>query len=82
MFSLILLSELGDKSQVAILALAADSVLPIMVFVGAITAFVVMNAVGIIFGDRVVCRMPTELVRRATGIIFTGFGLLVLFHII
>ena len=50
MFSLVLFSELGDKSQIAILALAAQSLFPIMVFLGSITAFLIINSIGVLAG--------------------------------
>lgn len=78
MFSLVLFSELGDKSQITILALAAQSLFPIWVFVGAIGGFLIVNALGAVAGDRTAARIPMEKVRLATGFIFLAFGVLVI----
>jgi putative Ca2+/H+ antiporter (TMEM165/GDT1 family) len=82
MFSLVLLSELGDKSQITILALAAQSLFSIMVLIGALGGFFVVNAVGALAGNRAASRIPMNKVRLTTGLVFILFGLLVLFGVI
>jgi putative Ca2+/H+ antiporter (TMEM165/GDT1 family) len=82
MFFLILLSELGDKSQLAILALAAGSAFPVVVFIGALTAFILVDTIGVGFGGRIASKVPTKKVRATAGIVFFAFGLLILFQII
>ncbi|MHA2423405.1 MAG: TMEM165/GDT1 family protein [Candidatus Thorarchaeota archaeon] len=81
MFSLVLLSELGDKSQITILALAAQSTFAIMVFLGSIMGFLIVNSVGALAGDRVAARIPLKVVKRIVGLIFIVFGILVVFGI-
>ena len=81
MFSLVLFSELGDKSQITILALAAQSFYPlysIMVFIGALGGFLIVNAIGALAGDRAAARIPMDRVRLATGLVFIFFGVFVL----
>ena len=82
MFSLVLLSELGDKSQIATLALAAQSLFPVMVFIGAIIGFLVVNSIGAFAGNSIAERIPLKLVRRVVGLVFILFGLLVIFGIL
>lgn len=82
MFSLVLFSELGDKSQIAILALAAQSVFPIMVLLGAMGGFLIVNALGAIAGDRAAARITMNKVKMITGLVFLLFGILVLTGII
>ena len=82
MFSLVLLSELGDKSQITILALAANSSFFIMVFIGSIIGFLIVNSVGAIAGDRVAARIPLKAVKRIVGIVFISFGVLIVFGIL
>jgi len=77
MFSLVLFSELGDKSQITILALAAQSSFAIMVFIGSIIAFLIVNSIGAIAGDRVSAHIPLKTVKRVVGLIFILFGLFV-----
>jgi putative Ca2+/H+ antiporter (TMEM165/GDT1 family) len=79
MFSLVLLSELGDKSQITILALAAQSDFPFVVFLGSIIAFVIVNSIGALAGNHAAERIPMKTIKIVVGIIFILFGLLVIF---
>ena len=78
MVSLVLFSELGDKSQIAILALTVQSTFPLLVFIGALMGFLVVNIIGAYAGDRVADRVPVSTIRKVTGIVFIAFGILVL----
>jgi putative Ca2+/H+ antiporter (TMEM165/GDT1 family) len=82
MFSLVLMSELGDKSQITILALATQTPFAIMVFVGSIIGFLIVNALGAWAGDRVAARIPLKVVKKVVGIIFVLFGLFIVMGII
>jgi putative Ca2+/H+ antiporter (TMEM165/GDT1 family) len=82
MFSLVLVSELGDKSQIATLALAAQSAFPIMVFLGAIIGFLIVNSIGAYAGTNIAERIPIKIVKRVVGVIFILFGILVTFGIL
>ncbi|MGY5854339.1 MAG: TMEM165/GDT1 family protein [Candidatus Thorarchaeota archaeon] len=82
MVSLVLFSELGDKSQIAALALAAQSIYPIMVFAGALIGFLIVNALGAIAGDRIAGITSMKHVKRVAGIVFIIFGFAVLLGIL
>jgi len=82
MFSLVLLSELGDKSQIATLALAAQSAFPLMIFIGAIIGFFIINSIAVLAGESIAERIPIKAVKRVVGIIFILFGLLVIFGVL
>ena len=82
MFSLVLVSELGDKSQIATLALAAQSPFPIMIFIGAIVGFFIVNSIGSYAGTSIAERIPIKTVKRVVGAIFILFGILVIFGIL
>jgi putative Ca2+/H+ antiporter (TMEM165/GDT1 family) len=77
MFSLVFLSELGDKTQIACLALAARSALPVFVFSGAIIGFFIVNAMGAAAGGRVARAVPIGLIRKVTSLVFIAFGVLI-----
>ncbi len=81
MFSLVLLSELGDKSQITILALAAQTPFAIMVFAGSLIGFLVVNAIGALAGNRVAARIPLKIVKKVVGLIFILFGGLIVLGI-
>ncbi|MHA1768491.1 MAG: TMEM165/GDT1 family protein [Candidatus Thorarchaeota archaeon] len=82
MFSLVLLSELGDKSQIVILALASQSVFAVLVFVGAMVAFFIVNSIGAFAGERIAGRIPLQRVRMIVGLVFIIFGALIVTRII
>jgi putative Ca2+/H+ antiporter (TMEM165/GDT1 family) len=82
MFSLVLFSELGDKSQIAILALAAQSMFPVMVFLGSFIGFLIVNSLGVIAGNHAAERIPMKAIKKVVGLFFIFFGLLVLFGIL
>lgn len=82
MYSLVLVSELGDKSQLTILALATQTPFAIMVFVGSIIGFLVVNILGAWAGDRVAARIPLKVVKKVVGVIFVLFGLLIVMGIL
>jgi putative Ca2+/H+ antiporter (TMEM165/GDT1 family) len=78
MVSLVLASELGDKSQIAILALAAQSDFPLLVFLGAIVGFLVVNLIGAYAGDKAASKLPVETITKVTGVVFIVFGILII----
>ena len=82
MVSLILFSELGDKSQLAILALSVQSLFPILVLFGAIIGFFIVNLVGVYAGEWLACRVSMGTVKKVAGIVFIVFGILVIFGIL
>ena len=82
MVSLILFSELGDKSQLAILALSVQSLFPILVLLGAIIGFLVVNLLGVYAGEWIACRVSMTTVKKVAGVVFIAFGILVIFGII
>ena len=82
MFSLVLLSELGDKSQIAILGLAAQSAFPIVVFAGSFVSFLLLNGISAFAGDRMAERLPIRKVQIVTGIVFIVIGVLVIFNLV
>ena len=82
MFSLVLLSELGDKSQITILALAAQSNFFIMVFIGSIIGFLIVTSLGVWAGNRVAARIPLKIVKIVVGLVFILFGAFVVLGIL
>ena len=82
MFSLVLVSELGDKSQIATLALAAQSPFPIMIFIGAIIGLLIVNGIGAYAGTGIAERIPIKTVKRVVGAVFILFGILIIFGIL
>jgi putative Ca2+/H+ antiporter (TMEM165/GDT1 family) len=82
MFSLVLVSEMGDKTQIASLALAAQSAFPLMVFLGALLGFLLVNGIGAFTGEQISKRVPLETIRKVTGLVFIIVGILIVAGII
>lgn len=62
-FSLIALMELGDKTQLSVIALAAEYDAPLMVFIGVMLALTLVSAVGIIVGTVISRFIPVKYVK-------------------
>ena len=74
-FGLIFLAEIGDKSQLVCMALAArHSHRP--VFLGAIAAFVVLNILAVVFGAGLAHWVPERVLAAVVAILFAVFGVL------
>ena len=72
------LVEIGDKTQIATVALAArfDSVL--LVTAGTTLGMMIANVPVVIFGDVIAKRLPLRAIRVAAALIFAVLGVLVL----
>ena len=73
-FSLILLAEMGDKSQLVCMTLAARY-RPWPVLFGAITAFALLNVIAVMFGAAAARWLPDTLVLLVVGLLFLLFGI-------
>lgn len=76
-FVAIFLAEMGDKTQLATMSLAAGSSRWV-VFAAAATALVATSAVAVLAGEAVARVVPAIWVKRAAGLLFVALGLLYL----
>jgi len=79
-FLMIFMAELGDKTQLALIALAASSGAPWSVFGGATLALWAVSLIGIFVGATLLKDVPKALMHRAAALLFAGFGLLALWR--
>ncbi len=77
-FTLTFVAELGDKTQLALVALAASSGAVWSVFVGGTLALWAVSAIGIALGATLLRRMPRHWMHRAAAGLFALFGILAL----
>lgn len=75
-FSLIFVAELGDKTQLAMVALAAQTGALWSVFVGGTLALWSVSLLGILVGRTLLRRIPAHWVHRAAALLFLVFGLI------
>ncbi|MBI2442735.1 MAG: TMEM165/GDT1 family protein [Candidatus Levybacteria bacterium] len=73
-FSLIFLSEWGDKTQIAAGAFATRFS-PLFVFIGVIAAMVALSVLAIVVGNVLVKKIPTDNVHKIAGVLFILLGL-------
>jgi len=70
--------EIGDKTQVATVALAARFDALVAVVVGTTLGMMVANAPVAFMGDKIASRLPVKIVHRVAAAIFAALGLGVL----
>jgi putative Ca2+/H+ antiporter (TMEM165/GDT1 family) len=80
-FSMVALAEIGDKTEIAVIALSAQYHAPSMVFFGALLALGSVSAIGVAIGSKLSTMMPIEKLRVAAGIMFIVFGIVFLIEI-
>jgi putative Ca2+/H+ antiporter (TMEM165/GDT1 family) len=74
-FVTVFLAEIGDKSQIAAIALGGSSKSPLAVFVGSITALILASFLGVIAGGSIAQILPTKVLKGMAAI---GFALMAL----
>ena len=79
-FATVFLAELGDKTQLATLSLAAGARSPLSVFAGAALALLAASGAGVFAGTLLGRALPEALIRRAAGVAFIGVGAWMLFR--
>ena len=77
-FLLIFLAELGDKTQLALIALIASTGAAWSVFIGGTLALWAVSLIAILIGGTVLRRIPKLWVHRVAAGLFLVFGLLAL----
>jgi len=73
-FGSLFFAELGDKTQLATLALAAKYSSPLMVWAGATLGMIVVNLFGIVIGNFISNYLPEKTANFIAGCIFIIFG--------
>lgn len=68
------LAEMGDKTQLATIALAAKYAAPVAVVAGTTVGMLVANVPAVFLGDRLLTRVPMKLVRGVAATLFAFLG--------
>lgn len=74
-FITVFLAELGDKTQLATLMLAAQSDHPWQVFLGAAAALITSSLLGVLLGQWLGRVLPKNLVKQLAGVLMVVLGL-------
>ena len=75
---IIFLAEMGDKTQLAAMTMAAQTKRPWAVFIGASLALVAVSAIGVLVGGVIGQYVPLEWVKRIAACLFIIIGVLML----
>ena len=77
-FVTLLLAELGDKTQLAIITMTASTESKLAVFLGASLALVFVSLLAVLFGGLLSQYIPTEWLQRIVAVAFIVIGVLML----
>jgi putative Ca2+/H+ antiporter (TMEM165/GDT1 family) len=75
-----LFAEMGDKTQIAVIVLAASSAAPFSVFVGASAALVLIAASSVLIGSQLSRRLSRSRIELVASILFIAAGALLIFE--
>jgi putative Ca2+/H+ antiporter (TMEM165/GDT1 family) len=77
-FGTIFLAEMGDKTQLAALSMAAETRLPLTVFLAASAALGLVTLLGVVLGSLISHWLPEALLKKIAGTAFILIGGLIL----
>jgi len=69
------MAEMGDKTQIATLAMAAHYGLPLTVMIGTTLGMLIANVPAVYMGERLAGKIPMRLVHSLAACIFAAIGL-------
>lgn len=75
------LAEMGDKTQVATVALAAQYPSLVGVVMGTTVGMMIANVPAVLVGDKAATRLPLKLVHGVCAALFAGLGTLALLNV-
>ncbi|CAM5793943.1 MAG: TMEM165/GDT1 family protein [Burkholderiales bacterium] len=69
------LAEMGDKTQIATVALAAHYATPLLVVLGTTLGMLIADVPAVFVGDKLAARIPMKLVHSIAAVIFVLLGI-------
>ncbi|MES2918675.1 MAG: TMEM165/GDT1 family protein [Pseudomonadota bacterium] len=75
------IAEMGDKTQVATVVLAAQHASLVAVVLGTTCGMMLANVPVVIFGETITRRLPLKVIHPVTAALFAVLGLLLLFNV-
>lgn len=77
-FGLVFLAELGDKTQLTTMMLAARTRSPALIFMAAGLALILSSLIGVVFGEALTRLIPLRYIQIGAGGAFVIIGALLL----
>lgn len=75
------LAEMGDKTQIATVAMAANFSSPLLVVLGTTLGMLIADVPAVFVGDRFAKKIPMHLVHRIAAVMFAVMGVLTLLRV-
>ncbi|GAB4087907.1 TMEM165/GDT1 family protein [Hydrogenophaga soli] len=72
------LAEMGDKTQIATVAMTAHYAAPVMVVMGTTLGMLIADVPAVFVGDKLASKIPMKLVHTIAALMFAGLGVAVL----
>ncbi len=77
-FVTLFLAELGDKTQLAVITMSANTESKVALFIGASLALILVSLLGVLAGGILSQYVPTEWLQRIVAVAFILIGVLML----
>lgn len=74
------IAEMGDKTQLMTIAIAAESNVPIFILMGTTVGMLIADGIGIIGGSWMCKHIPEKYIKWGAGIIFMLFGTITIYE--
>lgn len=78
-FGAVLLAELADKTQLVGISMSAKSGKPLTVWLGSISAYIIVTAISVIIGTTLARYIKPEIIRYTGAALFVAIGILMFF---
>lgn len=78
-FGTIFIAELGDKTQIAVLAMKGKGFSGVGLFIGSVLAFALLTGIAIIIGEWLHMKIPVEIIEKVAAAVFVIIGVLMWF---
>ncbi len=75
-FGAVFLAELADKTQLVGIGMASKSGKPVSVWLGSVSAYIIITAVSVLFGAIAGKYLKPEIIRYSAAVLFVIIGLL------
>lgn len=69
------LAEMGDKTQIATVAMAVHYAAPVLVVIGTTLGMLIADVPAVFVGDKLADRIPVQWVHRAAALVFAVLGI-------
>ncbi len=75
-FLTLFVAELGDKTQLAVITLTSKTGSPLLVFLGAASALVIVTLLGVVAGQALIGVVPEAILKKIAALAFIVIGIL------